>query len=284
KKAVEYKMTFYGQMGWAALSMENQSLQRPLPNLSSSQRRIYERSELIQAFDIFYEAGQLEKSEDFIDAFLRKDGSPKAYRFVAEYVAGKGDSHLAVKLAKKAMKQGLFLSKQAYPTITNQLTNINYTEWALVHAIIRQESMFDIDAKSSAGARGLMQLMPSTANHIAKRAGVSYQKKWLTSKPKYNVTLGSYYIAQLIDRYDGSYPLAIAAYNAGPGRVNEWLKLFGDPRKKEVDLIDWIELVPIYETRNYIQRVMEGTYIYRLRLKHIQKQPEGQLHVDIYRK
>ena len=282
KKAAEFKMTFYGQMGGAALSLENQLPQRRLPHLSSSQRRIYERSELIMASDLFLEAGQPEISEDFIDAFLQKDEIPKAYRFAAEHVAKKGNSHMAVKLAKKAMKKGLFLTKQSYPTITKHLTNINYTEWALIHALIRQESMFDVNAKSSAGARGLMQIMPSTARHIAKNSGVPYRKAWLTSNPKYNITLGSYYIAKLIDRYDGSYPLAIAAYNAGPGRVREWLNLFGDPRKGEVDLIDWIELIPIYETRNYVQRVMEGVYIYRLRLKHIQRQPVKQLHVDIY--
>ncbi len=282
KKAAEYKMSFYGQMGGAALSLENQLPQRRLPHLSTSQREVYERSELIQASNLFLEAGQAKTSERFINAFLQKDETPKAYRFVAEYVAKKGNSHLAVKLAKKAMRKGLFLTKQSYPTITKQLTNIHYTEWALIHALIRQESMFDVDAKSSAGARGLMQLMPSTARHLAKKSGVPYRKSWLTSNPKYNITLGSYYIAQLIKQYDGSYPLAIAAYNAGPSRVNKWLKLFGDPRKGDVDLIDWVELIPIYETRNYVQRVMEGVYIYRLRLKHIQKQPSKQLHVDIY--
>ena len=280
KKAAEFKTTFYGQMAGAALSQENQMPQRRLPHLSSSQRKIYEHSELVQASDLFMEAGQDEISEDFIKAFLQKDKTPKAYRFAAEHMEKKGNSHIAVKISKKAVKKGLFLTKQSYPTITKHLKNINYTEWALIHALIRQESMFDVNAKSSAGARGLMQLMPRTARHLAKSSGVPYRKSWLMSNPKYNITLGSYYIAQLINRYDGSYPLALAAYNAGPSRVNEWLNLFGDPRKGEVDMIDWIEIIPIYETRNYVQRVMEGVYIYRLRLKHIQKQPEKQLHVD----
>ena len=284
KKAAEFKMTYYGQMAGAALSQENQLPQRRLPHLSSSQKEAYKRSELVQASDIFLDAGWFDISEDFLEAFLKKDETPKAYRFAAEHAAKKGGSHIAVKVAKEAMKKGLFLTKQAYPTITNQLKNISYTEWALIHALVRQESMFDIDARSSAGARGLMQLMPATAYHISKSARVPYRKKWLTSKPEYNITLGSYYISQLIDKYDGSYPLAIAAYNAGPRRVNKWLIQFGDPRKGEVDLIDWIELIPIYETRNYVQRVMEGLYIYRLRLKHIQKPPDAQLHVDYYRK
>ncbi len=282
KKAAEFKMTFYGQMADAALLQENRLPQRSLPHLSSSQREIYERSELVKASDLFMEAGQTATSEDFIDAFLQTDETPKAYRFAAEHVAKNENYHMAVKFSKKAMSKGLFLTKQSYPTITKYLTRINYTEWALIHALIRQESMFDPNAKSSAGALGLMQLMPSTAHHVARKSGVPYQKVWLTSNPEYNIKLGSYFIAQLVDRYDGSYPLALAAYNAGPTRVNKWLELFGDPRKGEVDLIDWIELIPIYETRNYVQRVMEGVYMYRLRLKHIQKQPEKQLHVDIY--
>ncbi|MFP4097577.1 MAG: lytic transglycosylase domain-containing protein [Alphaproteobacteria bacterium] len=282
KKAAEYKTTFYGQMAAAALSIENKLPPRRLPALSDSQRQNYERSELIQAADIFKEAGQKKRYESFIEAFLKKDSSPKAYRFVAERIAEQGDRPLAIKFAKTAMEKGYFLTKQSYPTITKHLKNIQDAEWALIHAIIRQESMFDVNARSFAGALGLMQIMPSTAKHIAKATKVSYRKKWLTFNPQYNLKLGSWYIGELVQRYDGSYPLAIAAYNAGPSRVYEWLQVFGDPRKGQVDMVDWIELIPIYETRNYIQRVMESLYIYRLRLKHIQRKPEFPLHADIY--
>ena len=282
EKAAQYQTTFYGQLGAAALSLEDQLPKRRLPYISHSQRQAYDKSELMQSYEIFRTIGRQDVANDFVIAFLKSDESPKAYRFAAEKMAGQGNYNMAVKIAKRATRNGLFLTKQSYPTITNQLANIQYAEWALVHAIIRQESMFDPDAQSGAGARGLMQLMPATARSMSKRVSLPYKSGWLTSKPKYNMTLGSYYIANLVERYNGSYPLAIAAYNAGPGRVDRWIREFGDPRKDEIDLIDWIEMIPIYETRNYVQRVMEGVYVYRLRLKSIQTKPKQQLHVAIH--
>jgi len=284
KKASEYQMTYYGQLGRAELSMKDKLPNSKLPHISSDIRKLYETSDLIQASNLFKEVGNEEVSEKFINAFLKLDETPKAYRFIAERVADQGRYNLAVKIAKKAMRKGLFLTKQSYPTITKHLKKIHKVEWALVHAIIRQESMFNYKAKSPAGALGLMQIMPATARHITKKAGIPYSKGLLISNPKYNITLGSYYIGQMIRRYDGSYPLAIAAYNAGPGRVDKWIRIFGDPRTKEIDLIDWVELIPIYETRNYVQRVLEGTYVYRLRLRHIQKQPKAQLHIAVGKK
>tara|TARA_R110001592_G_scaffold27763_13_gene102717 strand:- start:6323 stop:8374 length:2052 start_codon:yes stop_codon:yes gene_type:complete len=282
QKAAEYQTTFYGQLAGAALSMKDQLPKTRLPYISSNQRKDYEKSELVQASELFREIGEKKISEEFMDAFLQANEAPKSYRFAAEMVASQGNYKMAVKIAKKATSKGLFLTKQSYPTITKQLKEIHYAEWALVHAIIRQESMFDYKAQSGAGARGLMQLMPATARSMSKQVSMPYKTQWLTAKPKYNMTLGAYYIAKLVDRYNGSYPLAIAAYNAGPSRVDAWIRDFGDPREHEVDLIDWIELIPIYETRNYVQRVMEGVYVYRLRLKNIQAQPDVPLHVAIH--
>jgi len=153
------------------------------------------------------------------------------------------------------------------------------TEWALVHAIIRQESVFDVQARSPVGARGLMQLMPATAKEVAGKLGIPHSASWLTTNPSHNITLGSAYLSRMIERYDGAYPMAIAAYNAGPGRVDRWIKQFGDPRKGEIDWVDWIELIPIYETRNYVQRVMEGVYVYRLRLRKVQKPTTAPIHI-----
>ena len=125
--------------------------------------------------------------------------------------------------------------------------------------------MFDTKALSTAGARGLMQLMPATAKRMAKQVGRSYSLDTLTAEPKYNVTLGAHYLNSLIEDYNGFYPMAIAAYNAGPGRVKEWNAKFGDPRRGEIDVIDWVEQIPFYETRNYVQRVMETYFIYRIK-------------------
>ena len=284
EKAAEFQTVFYGQMAGAALSRGRELPKSSYTFLSETERDSYQKNELIQAYEIFDEAGATDKSEAFLYSFLYDEATPKAYKFAAEMVSAKGNYYGAVKIAKKAKIKGFLLTKQSYPTITKYLADMDTVEWALVHALIRQESMFDPKAKSHAGARGLMQLMPATAREVSKKIGVGYRRSWLTSKPKYNILVGGSYIGQLLDRYDGSYPLAIAAYNAGPSRVNTWLSMFGDPRTGEVDPIDWIELIPIYETRNYVQRVMEGVYIYRLRLKRVQQKPTEKLHVAFYSK
>ena len=130
-------------------------------------------------------------------------------------------------------------------------------------SLIRQESEFDMRANSHVGAQGLMQLMPYTAKLVAKQAKLPYSKSRLTSDPEYNINLGSHYIAGLILDYDGAYPFATAAYNAGPKRVKHWKKINKDPQKKQIDFVDWVELIPFKETRNYVQRVMENYNVYR---------------------
>ena len=136
-------------------------------------------------------------------------------------------------------------------------------DFTIVHAIARQESQFDRAAVSHAGARGLMQLMPGTAREVANRIGLDYQPSSLTVDTDYNVQLGSSYFNRMFGLY-GSYPLAIAAYNAGPGNVNKWLAANGDPRTGGVDMVDWIEAIPFTETRNYVQRVLENAVVYDL--------------------
>ncbi len=147
-----------------------------------------------------------------------------------------------------------------------KLVNPGAPETALVLGVIRQESAFDPEAVSSAGARGLMQLMPATAKYVAKKLGLQYTKDKLTSDTNFNISLGRAYLSELLNDHGGSYVLAIAAYNAGPGRVSEWTARFRDPRRQDVDVIDWVELIPISETRNYVQRVLENTQVYRHRL------------------
>ena len=137
------------------------------------------------------------------------------------------------------------------------------TENALLFAIVRQESAFATDALSPVGARGLMQLMPATADYMANKLQLPFEPARLTSDGLYNVTLGRGYLQHLIDDFGGSYALAIAAYNAGPGRVRQWLAEYGDPRGGKVDMVDWIETIPIDETRLYVQRVLENLQVYR---------------------
>ena len=170
---------------------------------------------------------------------------------------------LAVRVGKTALRSGQYIVDYAYPIF--RLPAVE-AENALVFAIMRQESEFSVRAVSPAGAQGLMQLMPGTAREMAKSRGLRYNRRKLLSDPSYNVRLGSAYIASMMERFSGSYPLAVAAYNAGPARVGEWLETYGDPRNGDVDAMDWVELIPFNETRNYVQRVLEGLQIYRLRL------------------
>jgi soluble lytic murein transglycosylase len=170
---------------------------------------------------------------------------------------------LAVRTAKQAARQGIVLAL-GYPTI--KFPSGDGPELALLHALSRQESEFNNEAISSAGARGLMQLMPATAKQVAKGLGLGYQLGWLTGDPVYNMTLGSAYLEGLLRQYNGNYPMALAGYNAGPGRVQRWVADNGDPRLPEVDVIDWVEAIPIEETRNYVQRVVENLQVYRARL------------------
>jgi soluble lytic murein transglycosylase len=185
---------------------------------------------------------------------------------MAQMAIDLGRPAIGIRIAKDAAAEGIVLPSQYYPLhpIAKQRWPVP-TEFAM--AIARQESELDPAAVSAAGARGLMQLMPATAQHMAEVVGTGYDPDKLTKDPKYNARLGTTYLARMLDRYDGSYVLASAAYNAGPGRVDEWIETFGDPRDREVDAVTWIETIPFTETRNYVMRVLEGLHVYRARLR-----------------
>ncbi|MEO6151762.1 MAG: lytic transglycosylase domain-containing protein [Croceibacterium sp.] len=177
---------------------------------------------------------------------------------VADFARQIGRRDLAVNLADYAGEDGLLsFTRVGYPTLNPPAG----TNWTLVHAITRQESQFAQNAISWAGARGLMQLMPGTAQEEAQKAGIAYMSASLVDDPNYNVRLGNNYIERMYRLY-GSYPLAAAAYNAGPGNVNKWLRANGDPRTGAIGWVDWIERIPISETRGYVQRVLENAVVY----------------------
>ena len=270
RSAAKFRTAYYGQMAASELSIDGVITSDAPPILTPQDKAAFNADELIQAARLFHLAGMRGTASDFLNAFVRHENSAKAYLYGADLAVEMNHYHDAVNISKQATSKGMFLTAQAYPTITNELQGISL-EWALIHALIRQESVFNFEARSPAGALGLMQLMPATAAETARKLGVAHRHDWLTERPAHNIRLGTSYLSQMLDRYEGAYPMAIAAYNAGPGRVDQWLEIYGDPRKGEIDIIDWIELIPIYETRNYVQRVVEGTYVYRLRLKNIQK-------------
>ena len=159
------------------------------------------------------------------------------------------------------------LIPEAYPTLGRFTQRKDHKECALTHAIIRQESSFDPKALSSAGAMGLMQLVVGTAKEMAGKIGIKFKKEDLHHRPEINVCLGHHYFQRLLKKYGGSKEITLAAYNAGPGNLARWLTSVGDPRHKNVDLIDWIERLPFGETRDYIHRVMENHTIYQELLK-----------------
>lgn len=178
---------------------------------------------------------------------------------VEELARNIGRRDLAVIAGESAASKGIHtFGALAYPTlVTPQGVN-----WTAVHAIARQETQFAQEAVSHAGASGLMQLMPGTAREEAGKAGIQYLQASLISDPEYNIRLGNNYFERQLAYYGGSYPLAAAAYNAGPGNVNKWLRANGDPRTSGMDWEEWIERIPIYETRNYVQRVLENAVVY----------------------
>ena len=185
----------------------------------------------------------------------------KDYMLISDLSTRIGARDLGVIKGISALGSGIgAIDETAFPTMPVPFGH--ESTWTLIHAITRQESQFAEGAISHAGARGLMQLMPGTAREQSGKANLSYNLSSLTDDPQYNIKLGSGYIQRMMDYYGGSYPLAVAAYNAGPGNVNKWIRANGDPRMGGIDWVQWIEDIPISETRNYVKRVLENAVVY----------------------
>jgi soluble lytic murein transglycosylase len=266
-EAARYNFTYYGQL---AATRGNRTATLSLPEtarVSDEARRTFENRELVRALRLMAEVGAQRDFESI--AFYLDDtlDDPQELELLSQMAREQSYYRTALRSAKAGLFRNVVATNAAYPTL--RLPDIvqqrGRPEPALVHAIIRQESEFDPSAISSANARGLMQLIPSTAQIQARREGITYQRASLTD-PEYNMTLGSAHLADLIDEFGGSYVLAIAAYNAGSHNARNWIGDFGDPRSRSVDVVDWIELIPFSETRNYVQRVTENLQVYRHRL------------------
>jgi soluble lytic murein transglycosylase len=261
KIAAQHPKVYYGQL--AALKLPSAlRIYRPFSvTATSADRARMKEDELVNGIRLAHAAGLDKMRRQLIKAKIETLETPSEYKAFSEILSGMGLRNEAVRVAKKAAGHNIFLDIEAYPKLSRYFSNLDVDE-ALAHAVIRQESEFDQYAQSPSGAMGLMQLMPSTASYVAKKRGWEHQTSWLTSRPEHNILLGSAYLNNLLNTYNGSYPLVLAAYNAGGSRVNRWLKENGDPRAGQVDWVDWIELIPIYETRNYVQRVMESYVVY----------------------
>jgi soluble lytic murein transglycosylase len=209
--------------------------------------------------------------EDALIPFLRhiawRSATATEWIKAARLARDAGRTEIAVYVSRRAALDGVMLRDLGYPTMV--VDGKLPLDTALLHALVRQESAFDPGAHSRAGARGLMQLMPATAKKVARQLDLpEHSTSRLTDDPLHNLTLGSAYLDTILSRYNGSMVLALAAYNAGPQRVDRWLEEYGDPRGSLDNAIDWIESIPFSETRNYVQRILETLPIYRWKLEH----------------
>ena len=230
----------------------------------------------IKLIRLLKELNKTEYAKDLIKHLALSD-IEKGSEILAGNLANEiGRYDYAIQLAKRASYEKRFHNLLNYPVIqTPSIVNQKrMPKSELVLAVIRQESEFDQNANSAVGAKGMMQLMTYTAKPVAKQARLPYTKSKLKTDPDYNIKIGSYYLASLLEEYEGSYPFALAAYNAGPKRVKYWKKINGNPQKGKIDYVNWIELIKFKETRNYVQRVLENVNVYRYIL--------GQKPVKIY--
>jgi len=254
---------YYGQLALNALGRPMPGFAGlPQPAMDASVRAEFESRPVVKAIRALAVGRRDWRTErKFFEALGDEADTPTEMLMAAMLANEVGLDELAVVLGMKAGENGLSgLERIGFPVVsTPPIVN----DWVMVHAIGRQESEFDRTRVSHAGARGLLQLMPGTAREQAGKLGINYMAADLTATPHYNIQLGDAYFARMMSYYGGAYPLAVGAYNAGPGRVNQWLKLNGDPRKGEIDWVTWVEKIPAnFETRYYIMRVIGNAVTY----------------------
>ena len=272
-QAAKWPDTFYGQLAIMEMNQDPAERIRAArdPGATRDQVLDFTDREVVRAAVILVAWGEPRRAHAFILRMdeLAPDAGDRA--LTARLATALGMPDMAVFVARRMGRDGLMLPEAGWPIPFDPPTGM--IDPALALGIMRQESSFDIAALSPAGARGLMQLMPATAQQVARQIGEQTSPIALVTDPGHNMRLGTAYLRGVLDQFGGAIPLAVAAYNAGPTRVNQWLAENGDPRGGQgsgqagaPDMVDWIELIPIGETRNYVQRVMENTVIYRAKL------------------
>ncbi len=265
KSGSKFLTTYYGQLSFKEINYGGEFTLKEDSLYSKDYEKEFSKNRLVRIIKILKELDHTKYSKDVLKhlASLNIDQG-------SEVLAAKLSTEIerydfAIQISKKASYEKRFYLKYNYPIISTprEINNKPMPPSEMIHAIIRQESEFDSKANSYAGARGMMQLMKYTAKIVAKQAKLPYSISGLTDDPIYNIKLGSYYFDGLLTDYNGVYPFAIAAYNAGPNRVKTWRRVNGDPTKNQLSYIDWIELIRFKETRNYVQRVLENVNVYK---------------------
>jgi soluble lytic murein transglycosylase len=268
ERAAQWPTTFYGQLAALAFGNDAAALGRRItalhdPSYTRNQVLAYTDREVVRAAAMLVAWNDPHRARAFLLRMDELTPDPADRALTARFALQLGLPDTAVFVARRMGRDGLALPEAGWPIAAEPPAGPVDASVAL--GLIRQESSFDIGAVSPSGARGLMQLMPFTAQAVAKQVGVATSLVTLTSDPSHNMRLGTAYLQEMLDRFGNSLPLAVAAYNAGPHRVDQWLPENGDPRVGPIDMLDWIELIPFNETRNYVQRVLENVVIYRAR-------------------
>ena len=276
--ASKYPMTYYGQLAFNKINPGGNFELKDESFFNKDYEKIFKKNKLIKHVVLLHELNASQYAKDILKHLAELDIEKGSEVLAAELSTSVERYDFAIQISKKASYEKRFYNKYNYPVIATpkKVNNKIMPKQEIVLAIIRQESEFDRKANSWAGARGMMQLMKYTAKTVAKQAKLPYSISRLTQDPEYNIKLGSYYFNGLLEDYNGIFPFAIAAYNAGPNRVKTWRRVNGDPSKGEISYINWIEQIRFEETRNYVQRVLENINVYKYIL---QKEP---VQIDSY--
>ena len=265
RAAARHQTAFYGLLAAERLGLPLDPVLlsgTPVPDWRTA---AFMQSSVLAAVELLLKAGDLTLAKRFL-LHLGQGQDDTGLAQMADMVLAWNQPHLAVLLGKAAAERGLILPRAYYPVPDFVPDGLSVSR-ALALAIARRESEFDPAARSSADARGLMQVLPGTAKLMAGKLGLPFEAGKLTGDPAYNVAMGAAYLAEMVDEFGPSIALVASGYNAGPGRPRRWVAEFGDPRRADVDVIDWIETIPFAETRTYVMRVAEGVVIYRAKLK-----------------
>ncbi len=263
--AARYPTAYYGQLARAKLGLDSAQLRAPAP--AGAAEDATRADERVRAADMLYALGERDVALSFVADLAEESTDVAMLAALAELTGRRNDARAMLQIGKPALARGLALETYAFPTIgIPQHSPIGpEIERSIIYSVARTESAFDQRDKSPANAVGLMQVTPEAGRDTAKRFGVTYDWDRMVSDPVYNTQMGAAELSALLKEYAGSHIMTFAGYNAGRGRVRDWVKSYGDPRDPHVDAIDWVERIPLSETRNYVQRVMENLQVYRVR-------------------
>ena len=264
-EGARFPMTYYGQLSFNEIKPGENFELIDESNFDKSYEKEFQKNKLINHVILLNELDASQLSKDIIKHLATLNVEKGSEVLAAKLATDVGRYDFAIQISKQASYDKRFFNKFNYPIINTPklINNKTMPNQEVVLAIIRQESEFDRRANSWAGARGMMQLMKYTAKIVAKQAKLPYSISRLTKDPEYNIKLGSYYFNSLMEDYNGIFPFAIAAYNAGPNRVKTWRRINGDPSSGQLSYVNWIELIRFKETRNYVQRVLENINVYK---------------------